>query len=95
MALVNKNGNIKWVSIYIGNPFKRQPTQVNFPILSVGFSLFGGWKFCLMRGIDNKWMDANPFINKYGVKFTPDTKWCSFGQSYPEMGWGVYWHSKK
>lgn len=95
MSLVNKKGNVKWVSIHIGNPLKRIPTQINFPILGIGFSLFGGWRFCLLRGIDVKWMDANPYINQYGVKFMPDTKWIKFGYSYPTMGWGVYYHTKK
>lgn len=95
MALINKKGKLKWISVYWGNPIKRNPTQINFPKLSIGFSFFGGWRFYITRGIDIKWMDANPYINKYGVHFTPDTKWCKIGQSYPTMGWGVWWHTKK
>ena len=93
--LINIKRECKWIQIHIGNPFKRKPTQINFPRLAIGFSLFGGWKFCFMRGIDVKWMDANPYINPHGIHFTPDTKWCDFGKGYPEQGWGVYYHTKK
>lgn len=61
----------KLIGIWLGNPFKRHPTNIHIYCLGFGISFFGGWKLAISK------IKRNPSPTVKGYEHSVSIVWHS------------------